>query len=147
LNKPMTDSASALTLLYLSSGLLILCWLGAERPHQCPDLAGEQALETADDLGFGLALGGAASDVVPGRLVVLHADDDRPVERGVGLPVTASVEDAGTGATPQSRAQAGSERTRSMLSPATMSISAAVSGPNSRPDAGKLVTAVLTACS
>ena len=33
------------------------------------------------------------------------------------------------GATPQSRAQAGSERTRSGLSPATMSISAAVSAP------------------
>src|SRR3989304_4216594 len=36
---------------------------------------------------------------------------------------------AGTGQTPHSLAQAGSERTRSTLSPATMSISAAVSGP------------------
>jgi len=33
------------------------------------------------------------------------------------------------GATPHNRAQAGSERTRSGLSPATMSISAAVSAP------------------
>ena len=32
------------------------------------------------------------SGVVPGRLVVLHADDDRPVKRGVGLPVAAAVE-------------------------------------------------------
>jgi hypothetical protein len=72
---PQNDSMGALTLLYLSSSLLILLWLGAERPHQRPDLACEQALETADDLGLGFAFGGAACDVGPGRLVVLHADD------------------------------------------------------------------------
>jgi hypothetical protein len=38
-------------------------------------------------------------------------------------------EDAGIGATPQSPAQAASDRMRLMLSPATMSSSAAVSGP------------------
>jgi hypothetical protein len=38
-------------------------------------------------------------------------------------------EDAGIGATPQSPAQPASDRMRLMLSPATMSSSAAVSGP------------------
>jgi len=69
--------------------------------------------------------------------VVLHPDDDGAVERGVGLAVAAAVEpvpgcppeDAGILATPQSPAQAVSDRMRLMLSPATMSSSAAVSGP------------------
>ena len=69
--------------------------------------------------------------------MVLHADDDHAVEGGVGLPVAAAVEpvsgglaeEAGIGATPHSLAKAASVRTRSGLSPATMSISAAVSGP------------------
>src|SRR4051794_1461563 len=133
----MRDSAAALTLLYPSS-------CRGSRPGGCPQraekgpgLAGEVSLQAADDLGFALALEGSSGDVGLGRFVVLHAHDDRPVESGVGLAVTARVsrcrlvspEEAGTGATPQSLAQAGSERTRSMLSPATMSSSAAVSGP------------------
>ena len=84
-----------------------------------------------------LALGRPPGDVVDRRLVEAHADDDGAVERRVGLAVAAAVEPvamvlpllAGIGQTPQSLAQAGSERTRSGLSPATISISAAVSGP------------------
>jgi hypothetical protein len=72
-----------------------------------------------------------------GGLVVLHTHDDGAVQGGVGLPVSAAVE-AVSGrlarrrwmdATPQRRAQAGSDRTRWGLSPATMSISTAVSAP------------------
>src|SRR6478736_2955788 len=85
-------SMTALTLLYSSSSLLILLWLAAEGAHEGPDLAGEQAFEAADDLGFGLAFGGAARDVGLGRLMVLHAHDHRSVERGVGLAVSAAVE-------------------------------------------------------
>lgn len=92
LMEPKKLSARALTLLYLSSYVLILFRAGAQRAHQGPGLAGEQAFEAADDLAFGLALGGAASDVGPGGCVVLHADDDGAVERGVGLPVAAAVE-------------------------------------------------------
>ena len=56
------------------------------------DLAGEVALEAAHDFGFGLAFGGASSDVDLGGLVPVHAGDDGSVQRGVGLPVAASVE-------------------------------------------------------
>jgi len=88
----MVDSASALTLLYPSSGCRSgfgQCTQGAE---QCPGLAGEQALEAADDLGLRLALEGSSGEVGTGGFVVLHADDDGPVERGVGLAVAAAVE-------------------------------------------------------
>jgi hypothetical protein len=37
---------------------------GPDRSH-CVDLPGNVALEAADDLGLGLALGGAALDVLP----------------------------------------------------------------------------------
>src|SRR6266700_6855830 len=58
----------------------------------CVDLAGDVAFQAADDLAFALAFVGAPFDVVLGRLVVAHADEDDPVERRVGLPVAASVE-------------------------------------------------------
>ena len=64
----------------------------AQRPKIAPDLAGQQALETTDDLGFGPALGRPALVVGLGRLVVLQPDDDGPVERGVGLSVAAAVQ-------------------------------------------------------
>jgi hypothetical protein len=41
--------------------------------QQREDLAGDVALEAAHDLGPGLALGGAAGDVVPGGLVALRS--------------------------------------------------------------------------
>jgi hypothetical protein len=54
-----------------------LWWCGWGR--QGPGFAGQEAFVAADDLGFGFALGGAAGDVGPGGLVVLHPDDDGPV--------------------------------------------------------------------
>src|ERR1700760_2773541 len=49
------------------------------------DLAGDIELEAAHDLGFGLALGGAAGDVVPGLLVTAHADQGDAPQGTVGL--------------------------------------------------------------
>ncbi len=43
--------------------------------HALVDLAGEVALDAADDLAFGHAFGGAAGDVVDGRLVETHPHD------------------------------------------------------------------------
>lgn len=76
--------------------------------------------------------------------MVLHSHDDGAVERRVSLAVPTPVEpvangfamDAGIGHTPHSLAQAASVRIRSGLSPATMSISAAV--PNAAVNCGAI---------
>ena len=68
--------------------------------------------EAAYDFGFGLALRGAAADVIQCRLVAAHTDDDYPIEGGIGLPVASTVEavpmvlplDAGIGQAPHSLA-------------------------------------------
>ena len=60
--------------------------------HALKDLAGEKACETADDLPFGPPFSGASFDVVEGWCVEPHPHDDGPVERGVGLAMTAAVE-------------------------------------------------------
>ena len=44
------------------------------------DLAGEEAFETPDDLASGPTVRGPSRDVVEGRLVVPHADDDGAIE-------------------------------------------------------------------
>ena len=56
------------------------------------DLAREETFEAPDDLTFGAAVGRTSHNVVDRWLVVPHADDDRPIEGGVGLAVTAPVE-------------------------------------------------------
>lgn len=61
------------------------------------DLAGDESFQAADDVAFGEPFGGAAGDVVDGGLVVLHTDDDRPVDRSVGLPVASPVEAVAVG--------------------------------------------------
>ena len=67
----LADTARALMLLSMSSGL------GARQA--AVKLAGDVALERADDLAFGAALGGAALDVGAGAGVVDHAHhDDAP---------------------------------------------------------------------
>ena len=55
------------------------------------DLAREETFEAPDDLTFGAAVGRPSHNVVDRWLVVPHADDDRPIEGGVGLAVTAIV--------------------------------------------------------
>jgi hypothetical protein len=56
------------------------------------DLAGDVAFQAADDLSFAFAFAGAPDDVGPCRLVVAHADEDDPIERGVRLAVATAVE-------------------------------------------------------
>src|SRR3954464_44368 len=89
----------ALTLLYPSSRRWSCAGSGPQGAEQGPGLAGKQALEAADDLGLALALEGSSGDVGAGGFVVLHPHDDRPVEGGVGLAVTAAVEPVAGGQT------------------------------------------------
>src|SRR5215213_10052098 len=81
--------------------LMLLCSSSRARCHSrlvrpaaevSEDLAGDEALEAADDLRLGLPLGGAPADVVEGRPVAAQTRDDDPVQGGVGLPVAAAVE-------------------------------------------------------
>ncbi|SRR6266545_4377503 len=67
-------------------------FLFAGLSEQCVDLAGDVAFQAADDFAFALAFADASHDVVPGRLVIAHADEDDPIERGVRLAVAAAVE-------------------------------------------------------
>src|SRR3954470_23515589 len=95
----MTVSAAVLTLLYPSSRRRSRPGNGPQRAKQGPGLAGKQALEAADDLGLALALEGSSGGVGAGGFVVLHPHDDRSVEGGVGLAVTAAVEPVSGGQT------------------------------------------------
>ena len=60
--------------------------------HQRSDLTGEEPLQTPDGLCLGSPFRHAASNVGARRLVVLHPDDDRSVEGGVGLAMTSAVQ-------------------------------------------------------
>ena len=64
------------------------------------DLSRKEAFEAPDDLTFGSAIGGASGDVVAGRLMVPHADDDGSIEGGVGVSVAASIEAVPAGGHP-----------------------------------------------
>ena len=67
------------------------------------DLASEKTFQAPNDLPFGSAgrrAGRAACDVINGRLMVPHADDDGSIERGVGLSVAASIEAVPAGGHP-----------------------------------------------
>jgi len=72
-------------------------------------LAGDVALEAADDLGLGLAFGGAALGVGAGALAVAQPADGDHVQRAVGVAVAAVVRrwrsvrpvDTGIGLAPQ----------------------------------------------
>ena len=64
------------------------------------DLASEETFQAPDDLSLGSAVRRAACDVVNGRLMVPHADDDGSIEGGVGLSVAASIEAVPAGGHP-----------------------------------------------
>ena len=64
------------------------------------DLASEKTFQAPDDLPFGSAGRHAACDVINGRLMVPHADDDGSIERGVGVSVAASIEAVPAGGHP-----------------------------------------------
>ena len=64
------------------------------------DLSREEAFQAADDVAFGPASGDASGDVVAGRLVESHPDDDGSIEGGVGVSVAASIEAVPAGGHP-----------------------------------------------
>ena len=64
------------------------------------DLASEKTFQAPDDLPFGSAVRRAACDVINGRLMVPHADDDGSIEGGVGVSVAAAVEAVAAGGHP-----------------------------------------------
>ena len=53
--------------------------------HALVELTSKEAFAASNDLALGLAISGAACDVVDGRLVEPHPDDDGSIESGVGL--------------------------------------------------------------
>ena len=65
------------------------------------NLSREEAFQAADDVAFGPASGEASGDVVAGRLVGLHPDDDGSIEGRVGVSVAASIEAVPTGGHPR----------------------------------------------
>ena len=64
------------------------------------DLASEETFQAPDDLSLGLAVRRAACDVINGRLMVPHADDDGSIEGGVGVSVAVSIEAVPAGGHP-----------------------------------------------
>ena len=72
------------------------------------DLASENTFQAPDDLPFGSAVRRAACDVINGRLMVSHADDDGAIKGGVGVAVAAPIEPVPAGGHPGR----GRERTR-----------------------------------
>src|SRR6266542_5746292 len=76
------------------------------------ELAGDVALEAADDLGFGQALGGATVGVGAGASAVAEAADGDQVERAVGLAVAAAAEPVSARASGGGRDWAGAAETR-----------------------------------
>src|SRR6266581_274551 len=76
----------------------VSCWrdegveVGEVGAEGVVELAGDVALEAADDLGFGQALGGAPVGVGAGASAVAEPADGDQVECAVGLAVAAAVE-------------------------------------------------------
>jgi hypothetical protein len=86
------------------------------------DLAGDITLEAPHDLSLGLAFGGAAGDVVLGRLVAAHADQGDAPQGAVGLPIAAAVQPVPVGTPGRNRdrgsaAQPGEGRLRAQAFP------------------------------
>ena len=74
---------------------------GAEIGHDAlVDLASEETFQAPDDLSLGSAVRRAACDVINGRLMVPHANDDGSIEGGVGVSVAASIEAVPAGGHP-----------------------------------------------
>ena len=74
------------------------------------DLAGHKAFEAPDDLP--LAFGCSSPDVVEGRLVAPHPDNDHTVQGCVRLPIAAAVEPVPVGLAGRSRDRRGSAQVR-----------------------------------
>src|SRR5258708_11013167 len=79
----------------VSSGLgkiFCLCCRGFRADQNLVELAGDVALEAADDLFLGQAFGGASLHVVTGATAGCHAGQGDHVEGAVGLSVAAPFE-------------------------------------------------------
>ena len=75
---------------------------GTLRGHDAlVNLSREEAFQAADDVAFGPASGEASGDVVAGRLVEWHPDDDGSIEGRVGVSVAASIEAVPPGGHPR----------------------------------------------
>src|SRR6266496_4124686 len=92
-------------------------------------LPGHVALQTADDLLLGLALLETLRHVVLGLLVVAQPHQHDPIQRGVGLAVTAAVEPVAVVLPEDAWIGEASLRSRSGLSPAATSSAPALSWP------------------
>ena len=68
------------------------CFVWGGRLEQVPDAACEVALEAADHVAVGLALGAFAGDVGLGLVVAAGAGDRDAMNGGVDLAVAAAVE-------------------------------------------------------
>ena len=76
------------------------------------ELAGDVALEAADDLGLGLAFGGASFGVGAGLLAAAQAADGDHVQRSIGVAVAAGVEAVTVAAAGGDRDRAGTAKRR-----------------------------------
>jgi len=95
---------------------------GPGRPRECAlsggsaqvgiDLAGDVALQAADDFLLGLSFGCAAFDVGAGGRVRAHAGEHDPPQGVAGLAVTARVEPAADGLTRRCRDRCGAAQVR-----------------------------------
>jgi hypothetical protein len=72
-------------------------WCGVCAGEDGVDLAGEVALDVADDLAFGFAFCDAPVHVFAGARVVAQADQGDAEQGGVGLSVAAAVEPVAVG--------------------------------------------------
>ena len=72
-------------------------WWGACLQDDRVGLAGDVAFQAADGFAVGLAFGDAPFDVGPGAGVPSQTGQRDDVERGVGLPVVATVESSALG--------------------------------------------------
>src|SRR3712207_1955055 len=84
-------------------------WYSAEIAEY---LAGDEALQAADDLGFRLPFARTPADVVEGRPVAAHAGDDDPVKGGVGPTAAAAVEPVADRLAARGRDRAGAAQLR-----------------------------------
>ena len=85
----------------IKNEVMLLCrsrgigrWLqqGRSGAEVAENLAGDIALEAADNLELGFALAHAAADVSEGGRMTTHPDDHHSIESRIGLPVAAAVE-------------------------------------------------------
>src|SRR5829696_7296069 len=139
-------SSRPLIVAWVPTGGSMLLWFGKwvrgtvlddQGGQRVEDLAGDVALQAADDLGLRQAFVGAALGVGAGAGVVAEAAKNDNVERVVGATVAAAIEPVAVGASAAGGDRCGAAEVREggfgldpvKLSPALMSTWPATSGP------------------